>query len=105
MPPDFATIAGALSDPMRLHILDLLIIGPDDTCVAPRHPQFCLAMCPSDLQRKLGSVIASKLSYHLRELQHAGLIQEQRLGKRIYYVIQRQTLVTFLEMVRHRYLL
>lgn len=102
--PDLALIAGALSDPLRLHILDLLLAGPDDTCLAPPHPQLPQAMCPSDLQRKIAITTASKLSYHLSELQRAGLVQEHRQGKRIYYAIQQETLTTFLDMVRHRYI-
>jgi len=102
--PDLALIAAALSDPIRLEILDLLTVGADTTCVAPRHPLHPQAICPQDLQRKIGTITASKLSYHLNELQRAGLVQEQRQGKRIYYMVEQTQFARLLEMVRSRYL-
>ncbi|QBD78737.1 ArsR family transcriptional regulator [Ktedonosporobacter rubrisoli] len=102
--PALALIAGVLSDPTRLQILDLLVAGPDQDCEAPRHPQFTGAMCPQDLLNKLQTIAASKLSYHLGELQRAGLIHEQRYGKRIYYVVQREALQGFLLSFQQRYL-
>lgn len=102
--PDLALIAGALSDPIRLQILDLLTAGADDTCVAPPHPLYPQAMCPQDLQSKIGTITSSKLSYHLNELQRAGLVQEQRQGKRIYYMVKLTTLAKLLEILRSRYM-
>jgi ArsR family transcriptional regulator len=101
---DLARIALALSDPIRLQILDLLVAGRDETCLSPLHTALPTAICPSDLLRKLGIVTASKLSYHLNELQRAALIQEQRQGKRIYYTPNLETLSAFLDECQRRYL-
>jgi ArsR family transcriptional regulator, arsenate/arsenite/antimonite-responsive transcriptional repressor len=101
---DLARVALALSDPIRLQILDLLVAGRDETCCSPVYTELPTAICPSDLLRKLGIVTASKLSYHLSELQQAALIQEQRQGKRIYYTPNLDTLSLFIEDCQQRYL-
>lgn len=101
---DLARVALALSDPIRLQILDLLVVGRDETCFSPLYTELPTAICPSDLLRKLGSVTASKLSYHLSELQRAGLIQERRQGKRIYYTPNLEALSMFVEDCQLRYL-
>lgn len=59
----------ALSDPLRLHILDLL-----------REQELCVC----DLCEKLG-VIQPKLSFHLKTLKEAGLVSARKQGRWIYY--------------------
>jgi ArsR family transcriptional regulator len=96
----------ALSDPIRLQILDLLIRGHDDSCQSPPHPQFPQALCPYlDIQPKLGNIAPSKLSYHLKELRQAAFVEEHRVGKRVYYTANLDTLTQLLEEFRQRYLL
>ncbi|HET8842637.1 MAG TPA: metalloregulator ArsR/SmtB family transcription factor [Ktedonobacteraceae bacterium] len=100
-----AKIAAALSDPIRLQILSILVKGRDASCVSFPHPQFPQAVCPYlDVQPKLGNIATSKLSYHLKELREAGLIEEHRLGKQVFYLVDQKTLVRFLEMVQAYYL-
>ncbi len=97
--------AAALGDPLRPKILDLLVKGHDASCHSPPHPQFPKALCPYlDIQRKLGQIASSKLSYHLKELRQAELVEEHRLGKRVYYTANLEALTRLLEEVRQRYL-
>lgn len=59
----------ALSDPLRLQILELL-----------REQQLCVC----DLCDRLG-VRQSKLSFHLKTLKEAGLLRSMQQGKWVYY--------------------
>jgi ArsR family transcriptional regulator len=59
----------ALSDPIRLRILDLLSLG---------------SSCVCDLQATL-AVAPNLLSYHLRVLREAGLVETSRRGRWIDY--------------------
>ena len=98
--------AAAFSDPLRLRILDLLVKGHDDLCQSPPHPKFPKALCPYlDIQRQLGEIAPSKLSYHLKELRQAELVEEHRMGKRVYYTANLDAFTQFLEEVRQRYLI
>lgn len=100
-----ATLASALSDPIRLQILDLLVKGHDDSCQSRPHPEFPLALCPYlDIRVKLGNIAPSKLSYHLKALRDAGLIQEHPLGKFTYYTADLDVLAQFLGATWQRYL-
>ncbi len=108
MESDYTNLAKkaiALSDPIRLEILDLLAKGHDTACQSPPHPDFPTALCPYlDIQQKLGNIATSKLSYHLKELRLAGFVEEHRLGKRVYYTLNPGVLNGFLEGIRQRYL-
>ena len=66
-----AATFGALSDPIRLSILDVL--GNDERCVC-------------DLQEAL-DIAPNLLSYHLRTLREAGLVEATRRGRWIDYRI------------------
>jgi hypothetical protein len=47
----------------------------------PPHPQLPHALCPYlDVRPKMGNIATSKLSYHLKELREAGLVEERELG-------------------------
>ena len=61
----------ALSDPIRLSILEMLRGGE---------------RCVCDLQDDLGAA-QSKLSFHLRVLREAGLVEDRREGRWSYYTI------------------
>ncbi len=64
-------IAGfhALSEPLRIQVLDLL-----------RHQELCVC----DLCTSLG-VSQSKLSFHLKALKEAQLVQSRQEGRWVYY--------------------
>ncbi|HEU4722765.1 MAG TPA: metalloregulator ArsR/SmtB family transcription factor [Gemmatimonadaceae bacterium] len=61
----------ALSDPIRLSILELLRAGE---------------RCVCDLQDDLDAA-QSKLSFHLKVLKEAGLVEDRREGRWSYYTI------------------
>jgi ArsR family transcriptional regulator len=100
-----ATTANALSDPIRLQILDLLTKGHNAACTSPPHPELPRALCPYlDIQSQMVNITPSKLSYHLKELRQASLIEEHPLGKRVYYTINGATFNEFLAKIRLRFL-
>lgn len=63
---------GALASESRLAVLRLLV---------KRGPQ---GYTPSELIERLG-VAAPTLSFHLKELMHAGLVANRREGRNLYY--------------------
>lgn len=101
-----ARIAAALSDPIRLQILNILIQGRDASCASTPLPDSPQAICPYiDVRPKLGNIATSKLSYHFKELRDAGLIEERRQGKQVFYLVNQATLDQFLDEVKTSYLL
>lgn len=78
-PPTEAIVSGfhALSEPLRLQILDLL-----------RDREHCVC----DLCAVL-SLPQSKLSFHLKVLKEAGLVRSRQAGRWIYYSLNLPQLV------------
>jgi ArsR family transcriptional regulator, arsenate/arsenite/antimonite-responsive transcriptional repressor len=72
----------AMSDPLRLRVLDLL-----------RHQELCVCELCEVLQ-----VSQSKLSFHLKTLKDAGLLQSRQEGRWIYY---RLNLAQFLALEQY----
>ncbi len=66
-----AQLFGALSDPTRLAVMDMLRDGE---------------RCVCELQDELGAA-QSRLSFHLRVLKDAGLVTDRREGRWSYYTI------------------
>jgi ArsR family transcriptional regulator len=64
-----AQTLSAVGDPIRLQILDMLTLGQ---------------RCACDIQDEVG-VAANLLSYHLRVLREAGLVEATRRGRWIDY--------------------
>lgn len=63
---------GALAQPSRLRVFRTLVVaGP-------------LGLTPGALSAELG-VAATTLSFHLKELMHAGLVSQQREGRNLIY--------------------
>lgn len=96
-------VALALSDPIRLQILDLLVAGRAFECCSPDNPESPTGICACDILPKL-EIAPSRLSYHMRELREAGLVEEQKRGRWIYYSINQEALDRFLKEVATRYL-
>lgn len=96
-------IALALSDPIRLQVLDLLVAGRNETCCSPCNPDQPGAICGCDLQDRL-CLTASKLSYHMKELREAGLTREQKRGRWVYYCIDREALNGYLTALHDRFM-
>jgi ArsR family transcriptional regulator len=83
--PDIDSIGAkfkALSDPLRLKVVELL-----------RQQE----MCVCDLCDRL-DVAQSKLSFHLKTLRQAGLIQSRQDGRWIYYSL---SLSSFIELEQY----
>lgn len=104
--PEFelAQAAKALSDPIRLRVLQLLKEGRQEGDVSPSCSAFPTAVCPADLQLRLGDISLSKLSYHLKELKEEGFIRECREGKRIYYLLRPERFRRLVESLGRLYL-
>lgn len=95
-------VALALSDPIRLQILDLLAAGRAQPCCSPENPDAPGALCSCDLISLL-DLAPSRVSYHLKELREAGLISEQRRGRWIYMSVDRRTLGAFAQYLQERF--
>jgi ArsR family transcriptional regulator, arsenate/arsenite/antimonite-responsive transcriptional repressor len=67
---DLALGFHALSDPLRLKVLDIL-----------RDRELCVC----DLRDRLDNIAQSKLSFHLKTLKEAGLVRSRQQGRWIYY--------------------
>ena len=67
-----AELCHALSDPTRLHIMHLLRQG---------------RRCVCDLTDTMDAA-QSRLSFHLKTLRDAGLVQDRREGRWVYYEIR-----------------
>lgn len=67
---------GALSDPTRLRILELLVDGE---------------RCVCELTDALDAA-QSRLSFHLRTLKEAGLVRDRRDGRWVYYTLETDVL-------------
>lgn len=83
---DAVTALNSLAQPARLKVFRLLVKSPDG------------GMCAGDISRKLG-LPKPTLSFHLKELSHAGLIVSEREGRSIKFSIRErgiQQLMTFL---------
>ncbi|WP_338048339.1 metalloregulator ArsR/SmtB family transcription factor [Polycladomyces abyssicola] len=95
-------IAKALSDPIRLQIMDLVAKGSQEEANSKRCCQ--KGMCVCDIQDAL-NMKQSKVSYHLKELKNAGLVHERKEGKWHYYSINKDTLKDFCQELNDCYFL
>jgi ArsR family transcriptional regulator, arsenate/arsenite/antimonite-responsive transcriptional repressor len=87
-----ARVAKALSDPIRLGMLDVMtqgrgccgVIDPGARGVpGPGDPE---GICVCEFQEQFG-LAQSKASYHLRVLKDAGLVTEETRGKWSFYAV------------------
>jgi ArsR family transcriptional regulator, arsenate/arsenite/antimonite-responsive transcriptional repressor len=100
-----ARVAKALSDPIRLSMLDVMAQGrsccglpaPAERGVPGKgDPQ---GICVCDFQEHF-SIGQSKVSYHLRVLKEAGLVREEARGKWTFYAIDGQAAAEALDALR-----
>ncbi len=90
-----ALIAKALSDPIRLGMLDLMAQGrsccglPDPAERGVPGAEGPSGICVCEFQEHFG-IGQSKVSYHLRVLKEAGLVSEETRGKWNFYAVERE---------------
>jgi len=98
-------VAKALSDPIRLGMLDVMAQGRA-CCGLPEPAQRGVpgavepaGVCVCDLQDHFG-LGQSKVSYHLRVLKEAGLVTEEARGKWTFYAIDGEAAASALNALR-----
>jgi ArsR family transcriptional regulator len=79
-------ISKALSDPIRYKILQMLAQIETGCCPLPGENDRRPGLCNCELMVEFG-MIQSRVSYHMKELIDAGLVNEEPRGKwRVYYI-------------------
>jgi ArsR family transcriptional regulator len=73
-----ATVFKALADPGRVKIVNLLANAPASVCVCDLTPQLGLSQ--------------PTVSFHLKKLVQAGLLERERRGSWAYYSVNREAL-------------
>ena len=98
-------VAKALSDPIRLGMLDVMAQGRA-CCGLPEPAQRGVpgasepvGICVCDFQDHFG-LAQSKVSYHLRVLKEAGLVTEEARGKWSFYAIDGEAAASALDALR-----
>jgi len=100
---DLAKITAAIGDPFRVRILDLLAEGRGARCCSPADPEVPGWLCACDLAPALGGVAVSRLAYHLAQLRAAGLVDEQKRGKWVYYTVNETALAALADAIARRW--
>ena len=76
---EMATLFKAVADPVRLRLLSLIACHPGgESCVCDLTPEF--------------DMTAPSISYHLKVLREAGLINSERRGTWVYYRVMPQAM-------------
>ena len=78
---DLAAVAKALSDPVRLQIVDVLRAHAGEVCVCELQPLFDISQ--------------PTLSHHLKKLRDAGIVGVERRGLWAYYYVHPEPLEVF----------
>ena len=100
-----ARLAKALSDPIRVRMLELMTQGrgccglpaPAERGVPGAQEPAGICVCEFQEQFGLGQ---SKTSYHLRVLKEAGLVTEETRGKWSFYDVDGEAVSTALRRLR-----
>ena len=74
-----AAVFKALSDPARVRIVNLLANADGPVCVSRPHPELRL-------------VAARRVSFHLKKLVQAGLLEREQRGVWAFYAVNREVL-------------
>ncbi len=81
-----ATVFKALADPHRVRIVNLLMNAPGAVCVC-------------DLTEEIG-LAQPTVSFHLKKLVSAGLLEREQRGVWAYYSVNREVLARLASIVR-----
>lgn len=79
----------AISQETRLRIIRLLVVAGADGLAA------------GAIAEKLGGAMGSRISFHLSQLEHAGLIEGRRDGRSIIYSVIFSTLSDLVAFLMH----
>jgi ArsR family transcriptional regulator len=91
-------LGSALSDPIRVRMLNLLVAatvegrgccGLPDLSVPADAEEKGVGVCVCEFEQYFG-MGQSKVSYHLRKLKDAGLVREEKRGKWSFYSLDRE---------------
>ena len=91
-------LGSALSDPIRIRILNLLVAatvegrgccGLPDLGAPAEAGEKGVGVCVCEFEQYFG-MGQSKVSYHLRKLKDAGLVREEKRGKWSFYSLDRE---------------
>lgn len=82
-----AGYAKALADPIRVQLVDVLAEHPGELCACELLPLFDVAQ--------------STLSYHLKTLADAGILESRRQGLFAYYLVRPQALADLAGWLDH----
>lgn len=91
-----ARVAKALSDPIRLGMLDVMTQGRSCCGTIDPHERGVpgagdpAGICVCEFQEQFG-LAQSKASYHLRVLREAGLVTEETRGKWTFYAVDEES--------------
>lgn len=99
---DLLKVSAALADPVRLAILDRLAAGRDRACCSPPNPDVPQGICACDVLPMMESMGQSRLAYHMKLLREAGLVEEQKRGRWVYYTLNQETLQAYLTGLNRR---
>lgn len=100
-----ARVAKALSDPIRLGMLDVMAQGraccglPDTAGRGVPGSADPIGVCVCEFQEHFG-LGQSKVSYHVRVLKEAGLVSEETRGKWSFYAVDREAVANALDAFR-----
>jgi ArsR family transcriptional regulator, arsenate/arsenite/antimonite-responsive transcriptional repressor len=100
-----ARVAKALSDPIRLGMLDIMAQGraccglPDPAERGVPGAADPIGICVCEFQEHFG-LGQSKVSYHARVLKEAGLVSEETRGKWSFYAVDGAAVASALEAFR-----
>jgi ArsR family transcriptional regulator len=87
-----------LQDPIRIRIMEMLQFDSKRRKFLPDTPKAKEGFCPEDILTVLReegiSISNTKLSYHLKELREANIIQLVKEGKRNFYLFNDDGLET-----------
>ena len=95
-------VARALSDPIRLGMLDVMVQGraccglPDAAERGVPGAADPRGICVCEFQEHFG-LGQSKVSYHVRVLKEAGLVSEETRGKWSFYAVDRGAVASALD--------
>jgi ArsR family transcriptional regulator, arsenate/arsenite/antimonite-responsive transcriptional repressor len=97
-----ADIGKALSDPVRVRMLEAMVGGRSCCALDPPSSKGVpgtsepTGICVCEFQEQFG-MAQSRVSYHLRVLKDAGVISEETRGKWTFYSLHKERLREFLE--------